>query len=87
MQTDPILQFLKKNGQQLDRDIASGTGMKLSEVHLSLSKLSERGEISSCSVTRFKDGKPVVGKLCRIAGTIPPAAPGRKPGAKVVTNV
>ncbi|WP_220636852.1 ArsR family transcriptional regulator [Georgfuchsia toluolica] len=82
MQTDPILQYLKKNGQQLDRDIAAGTGMPLSEVCISLLKLSARGEISSCSVTRFKDGKSVEGKLCRLAGTIPAAAPGRKPGAK-----
>jgi hypothetical protein len=45
-----------------------------------LSDLSARGEISRCNVTRFNDGKPVEGMLCRVAGSIPPATPGRKPG-------
>jgi hypothetical protein len=38
--------------------------------------------VSRCTVIRYNDGKPIEGYLCRIAGTIPPAAPGRKPGAK-----
>jgi hypothetical protein len=46
-------------------------------------ELSAQGEISKCSVTTFKDGKPIEGIQCRIAGYAPPAAPGRKPAAKV----
>lgn len=80
MNTSPILQYLKKHGQKLDLEIAAATGIPLPHVRNSLSELSERGEISACSVTRFNDGEPVQGTLCRISGSIPAAAPGRKPG-------
>jgi hypothetical protein len=81
MYATPILQHLKKNGQQLDMEIAVATGIPLTKVRTSLSDLSARGEISSCSVTRYSDGKAIAGMLCRIAGTIPPKTPGRKPGS------
>ena len=83
MYATPILQHLKKHGQQIDAEIAEATGIPLSKVRASLSVLSSRGEISRCSVTRFNDGKPVEGMLCRLSGTIPPKAPGRKPGTLV----
>lgn len=82
MHTTTILQYLKKHGQLLDSEIAAATGIPLAKVRFSLSELSTRGEISRCSVTRFNDGKPVEGMLCRIAGYIPPPTPGRKPGTK-----
>jgi len=82
MDSTPILQYLKKYGQRLDSEIAAATGISLPQVRMSLSDLSARGEISRCSVTRFDDGKPIEGMLCRVSGYIPPAAPGRKPGAK-----
>jgi len=44
--------------------------------------LSARGEVMTCRSTRYLDGKKVEGLLCRIAGYIPPAAPGRKPKAQ-----
>jgi predicted ArsR family transcriptional regulator len=80
MNNTPILQYLKKHGQHLDTEIAIATGIPLQKVRLSLSDLSSRGEISQCSVTRFNDGKPIQGMLCRISGSIPPSTPGRKPG-------
>ena len=79
MHTTPILQYLHKHGQRLDSEIAKATGIPLTTVRISLSDLSARGEISRCSVTRFNDGKSIEGMLCRIAGTIPPKAPGPKP--------
>lgn len=79
MHATPILEYLQKHGQSLDLDIASATGIPLSAVRTSLAHLSARGEISRCSITRFTNGKPVEGVLCRIAGTIPPKAPGPKP--------
>lgn len=81
MHATPILQYLKKNGQQLDLEIAAGTGIPLPQVRTSLSALSAQGEISSCRVTRFSDGKTIQGMLCRISGTTPPATPGRKPAS------
>lgn len=83
MHTNPILQYLRKSGQQMDLDIAAATGIPLPKVRTFLTDLSARGEISRCSVTRYNDGKPVQGMLCRIAGTIPPKTPGRKPGTPV----
>ena len=80
MHNASILEYLKKNGQRLDSEIAAATRIPLSNVQLSLSDLSARGEISKCSVTHFNNGKPVQRMLCRIMGTIPPKAPGRKPG-------
>jgi len=82
MHTTPILQYLKKHGQQLDWEIAAATGIPLPKVRSSLSDLSARGEISRCSVTRYNNGKPIEGMLCRVAGCLPPTTPGRKPGAK-----
>jgi len=82
MHTNSILQYLKKHGQLADWEIATAMGLPLETVRSSLSDLSEKGEISRCSVTRFLDGKPIEGMLCRAAGTIPPKAPGRKPGAQ-----
>jgi len=80
MNTAPVLEYLKKHGQLMDTDIATATGISLRQVQQSLSELSAQGEISQCSITRYNDGKPVVGVQCRIRGYIPPAAPGRKPG-------
>lgn len=82
MHSSPILQYLKQHGQHLDTEIAASMGIPLQKVRASISDLSSRGEISQCSVTRFNDGKPVEGILCRVAGSIPPTTPGRKPGAK-----
>lgn len=82
MHNAPILQYLKKHGQRLDSEIAAATGIPLAKVRVSLSDLSARGEISKCRVTRFDNGKTVESTLCRIAGYVPPAAPGRKPGAR-----
>lgn len=80
MHTAPILEYLKKHGQRLDSEIAAATRISLADVRLSLRDLSVRGDISQCSVTHFNKGKPVQQMLCRIMGTIPPKAPGRKPG-------
>ena len=83
MHKSAILQYLKKHGQKIDWEIAAATDIPINDVRECLSDLSEQGEISRCIVTRFADGKPVEGMLCRSSGTIPPQAPGRKPGAPV----
>ena len=45
--------------------------------------LSARGEVIMCQSIRFNNGKRSEGLLCRIAGYIPPAAPGRKSKAQL----
>ncbi|MGA8147059.1 MAG: spermidine synthase, partial [Gallionellaceae bacterium] len=73
-----ILQYLKTHGEQLDTDIAMATGISLAKVHLHLSELTAKGEVMSCHSIRFEKGKKIEGIRCRLAGYIPPAAPGRK---------
>jgi DNA-binding IclR family transcriptional regulator len=79
-----ILKYLKDRGEKLDSEIALATGLPLDAVRRHVSALSARGEIMTCQSTRYFEGKKIEGLLCRIAGYIPPAAPGRKPKAKPV---
>jgi len=81
MHSAAVLQYLKKHGQRLDSEIAAATGISIANVRESLNELSARGEISKCTVTRFTGGKPVEEIQCRVLGFIPPATPGKKPGA------
>lgn len=78
MQADQVLSHLKKHGQLLDLEIASATGIALTQVRKSLADLTSRGEISQCSVTHFNGDKRIDGFQCRISGYVPPVAPGRK---------
>ena len=78
-----ILKYLRAHGEQLDSEIATGTGISLKDVRLRVSDMSARGDIITCRVSRFKDGKRSDGILYRAAGYIPPHAPGRKPNAQV----
>ena len=77
-----ILQYLKHNGEQLDSQIAAATGIALAQVRSSLVELAARGEVVVCRSIRYQDCKPREALLCRIAGFIPPAAPGRKAKAQ-----
>lgn len=80
MQT--ILTYMKARGEQLDADIAAATCIPLEDVRLHLSELSARGDVILCRTTRFNKGQKSEGMLCRIAGFIPVASPGRKPGVR-----
>jgi hypothetical protein len=76
-----IIQYLRKYGQQLDSEIAAGTGIPLAKVRTYIDDLAAQGEITMCKVTRFVGDEKIVGMLCRVAGFSPPSSPGRKPGA------
>ena len=73
-----IVQYLKLNGERLDSEIATATGISLAKVRLSVSELSAKGDVIVCRSIRYKEGKPIEAILCRVSGYIPPAAPGRK---------
>ncbi len=73
-----ILQYLKKYGEQLDSEIALATGTSVASVRLCLLELAAKGEIMTCHSIRYEKGKKIEGIRCRLAGYIPPAAPGRK---------
>jgi DNA-binding IclR family transcriptional regulator len=74
-----ILKYLKEHGQGLDSEIAKATRYPLSKVRLLLLELASKGEVLSCSTTRFVGGEKIEGIFSRISGYSPPAAPGRKP--------
>ncbi len=74
-----ILDFLKDHGEQLDSEIALGTGIPIAKVHVLLKALAAKGTVMACHLIRFEKGKKVEGISCRLAGYTPPAAPGRKP--------
>ena len=75
-----ILAFLKKHpGEQLDANIARGVGMSLKDVRARVSELQRRGEVMTCTYTKFENGQRIEGMLCRTSGYVPPKAPGRKP--------
>jgi predicted ArsR family transcriptional regulator len=76
---DEILQYLKKHGDQLDKEIAVATGMSLTKVRLHIAELAAKGEIMVCNSIRYEKGEKIEGIRCRLSGYIPPAAPGRKP--------
>ena len=78
-----IQQYLKKNGEQLDTEIAIATGISLATVRLHLAELASKHEVVACYTTRFAKGKKVEGTIYRIAGYTPPAAPGRKSKAQL----
>lgn len=75
-----ILQCLKKHGgERLDSEIAKEMGMPLEMVRERVAGLAATGAVITCKLTRFENGNRIEGRLCRVSGYIPPAAPGRKP--------
>jgi hypothetical protein len=78
---DTILKYLKTHGERLDSQIAADTGISLENVCRHVTELAARGEVIMCRTTRYLDDVQIEGMLCRIAGYIPPASPGRKPSA------
>ncbi len=78
MYATTILQYMKKHGQKLDREIAKDTDMALSQVRITINELQKTKAVFNCNVINFEDGVATEGILCRFSGYIPPQAPGRK---------
>lgn len=78
MPTNKILQYLNKQGERLDTEIADAVGISVAQTRSYLSELTDKGEVMSCHTVRFVKGKKTEGISCRISGFIPKAAPGRK---------
>lgn len=74
-----IMDCLRKYGQRLDLEIAGETGVPLEIVRERLAALAEDGTVIRCALTRFENGKRIDAWQCRVAGYVPPRAPGRKP--------
>ena len=73
-----VLECLKEHGQRLDLEIAKETGVPLAIVREELAALAATGEVIVCNLTRFEHGKRIDAWQCRVAGYVPPPAPGRK---------
>ena len=73
-----ILQFLKKHGECSDKEIAEGIGIPIADLHIQLAELAGKNQIMLCQSTKFVKGKETKCLMCRIAGYVPPATPGRK---------
>jgi hypothetical protein len=70
-----ILQYLKAHGEQFDTELV--------KVRLHLSELAGKGDVMTCHSIRFEKGKKIEGIRCRLAGYVPPLAPGRKPKSQL----
>ncbi len=73
-----ILQYLKKNGEKLDAEIAEAAGMSLAKTRLYLTELAAKGEVMTYHSTRFLEGQKIEGIRCRLSGFTPVSKPGRK---------
>lgn len=78
-----VLQYLRLNGEQLDSQIATGTGIPLATVQRYLSELSERSELITCRLIRFENGEKIDATLYRASAYTPPPSPGRKSKAQI----
>jgi len=78
-----ILQYLKTHGERLDTEIAEAVGLPLATVRTQLTELAAKREIMACYSIRHENDKQIEGMKCRLAGYIPPAAPGRKSKAQL----
>ena len=80
-----IMQFLQKNGEQFDSEIAEGTGLLLEVVRHEASKLSAEVQVTMCQATRVIEGRRIEGTLYRAVGYRPHLKFGRK-AARSVTE-
>jgi predicted ArsR family transcriptional regulator len=74
MNKTTILQYMKKHGQKLDREIAKNTGIALPQVRVTIAELEATKAVFSCNVINFDNGVTVESILCRISGYFPPTA-------------
>lgn len=78
-----ILLYLKTHGERLDTEIAEAVGISVTKVRVQLEELAAQREIMVYHSIKFEKGKKIEGIRCRLAGFIPPAAPGRKPKSQL----
>ncbi len=79
-----ILDYLKEHpGEHLDSDLASAIGASLEDVRLAISTLAKAGEVVVCRYTRFVDGEPIDGCMCRQATYRPKAENRGKSGFRI----
>jgi hypothetical protein len=73
-----VLACIRKHHERLDFEISAETGTPLADVRQYGSELVAKGAVIACVVTRFNDGERIDASLYRVAGYVPPPAPGRR---------
>jgi hypothetical protein len=73
-----VLACIRKHRERLDFEILAETGLPVSVVREHGAALVASGAVIACEVTRFDSGAPIDAWLYRVAGYIPPPAPGRR---------
>jgi DeoR/GlpR family transcriptional regulator of sugar metabolism len=73
-----ILEYLKKNGEKLDAEIAEANKLSLSTTRQYLAELAAKGKVMTYRSTRFVEGQKIEGIRCRLTGFNPHATPSQK---------
>jgi hypothetical protein len=76
--SEAVLACIRKHRERLDFEILAETGIPVNVVREHGAALVASGAIIACEVTRFASGEQVDAWLYRVAGYIPPPAPGRR---------
>jgi len=76
-----ILRYLRKNGEQLDAQIAAALNQPIDRISLELTQLALAREIICCNLTRYVKGDKVEGVSCRLSCDTPQATRGPKRGS------
>jgi hypothetical protein len=77
--TQLLVECLKLYGQRFDFEIADETGVAVASVRERLAAMTRTSAVIACKVTRIENGRSIDSCLYRMAGYVPPRAPGRKP--------
>jgi hypothetical protein len=73
-----VLACIRKHRERLDFEILAETGIPMNIVRQHGAALVASGAVIACEVTKFDSGEQVDAWLYRVAGYIPPPAPGRR---------
>ncbi|HMS78208.1 MAG TPA: hypothetical protein PKC20_01500 [Burkholderiaceae bacterium] len=73
-----VLECVRKHRERYDFEISADISAPLDTVRRLGAELVSRHSMIACVVTRYADGDPQDAWLYRIAGFVPPPAPGRK---------
>ena len=75
---DEMLACVRKHRERFDHEISAEYGWPIDAVRRIGAELASTGRVIACTITRFDDGDARDASFYRIAGYMPPAAPGRK---------
>lgn len=75
---DEMLACVRRHRERFDHEISAEYGWPIDAVRRIGAELASNGRVIACTITRFNEGDAHDASFYRIAGYMPPAAPGRK---------